>query len=115
MLVEKQPKNNEYFLRAKSVEKPASITLSEYSRSYTGGVKKPKVIVKNGKLALNEGDYFIFYKVNFRYPGKHTITVKSQGNYSASRTITYTINKGVKVLAFTQKTIQKKHGDKQYN
>ncbi len=68
------------------MEIPASITLSEYIRSYTGGVRKPKVIVKNGKLSF---------------------TVKSQGNYSGSRTITYTIDKRAKVLAFTQRPYRK--------
>lgn len=65
---------------------------------YTGKAIKPKVVVYDGEILLQEKkDYTVSYKNNIRvYNGTDpkkmpTITVKGKGNYSGNATITFDI------------------------
>lgn len=80
--------------------KPANISkftasLNQTSFTYTGNYIKPVVNVK-GKLGgrtlnlANRKDFKLTYS-NFKNPGKATITVTGKGNYTGTKTLTFTI------------------------
>ena len=70
-------------------------SLNQTSFTYTGDYIKPVVNVKgtvNGKTValVNWKDYKLTYS-NFKNPGKATITVTGRGNFTGTKTLTFTI------------------------
>jgi len=61
------------------------------SLAYNGAARKATVVVKDGNatLKLNK-DYKLTYKNNI-YPGTATVVVTGMGNYSGTKTLTYSI------------------------
>ena len=66
--------------------------LSTTSYTYSGSAKKPTVKVYDsaGKL-ISASNYTVSYKNN-KNVGKATVTIKFKGNYSGSKTLSFTIN-----------------------
>ena len=71
----------------------AAVTLENTSYTYTGSEIKPAVksVVLNGKT-LAAADYEVSYSNN-KNVGTGTVTVKGKGNYTGSKSVTFTINK----------------------
>ena len=71
----------------------AAVTLENTSYTYTGSEIKPAVksVVLNGKT-LAATDYEVSYSNN-KNVGTGTVTVKGKGNYTGSKSVTFTINK----------------------
>lgn len=66
-------------------------TLSATSCTYTGAAQTPSVTVKDGgKILKKDTDYTVSYTNNTK-AGKATVTVKGKGNYTGSKTLTFTI------------------------
>ena len=81
-----------YFnILAKSI---AGATISSIAdKEYTGSAIKPSVTVKDGSKKLVSGtDYTVSYSNNVE-PGTAKVTVKGKGNYTGSKSITFTITK----------------------
>ncbi|MCD8019850.1 MAG: leucine-rich repeat domain-containing protein [Clostridiales bacterium] len=71
-----------------------TITLSINTYTYDGAAKQPTVTVKDGSTTLTGGgtDYSLDYADNIN-AGTATVTVKGCGNYTGTKTATFTINK----------------------
>lgn len=68
------------------------VTLSKTTYSYTGKVQKPTVTVKNGNTKLTANTHYTIVWPAGKNVGKHTIKVTLKGNYSGSKSVSYTIN-----------------------
>ena len=78
----------------KIVYKASNIVLSKTSYIYTGSPIKPSVTVKDskGNALIKDTNYTVAYSSNTNVgTGKVTITLK--GNYSGTKTLSFTINK----------------------
>ena len=63
-----------------------------YNVTYNGSEQKPAIVVKNGNTTLAKGtDYTVDYSNNIN-AGTATITVTGLGNYSGTKTLTFTID-----------------------
>lgn len=82
---------------------------------YNGTVQNPSIVVKAKKedtTPLKIGkDYSISASGNLKDPGKYTITITGIGDYYGKLSVTYTINKAQKTLAFTTNLVTKKYGN----
>ncbi|MBO5372763.1 MAG: hypothetical protein J6A75_08590 [Lachnospiraceae bacterium] len=69
------------------------ITLAEESYTYNGKVKTPAVVVKDnaGKVLQENTDYILSYSADRKNVGVYSVTVNLQGNYSGSKTLSFTI------------------------
>lgn len=68
-----------------------SATLSQTTYNYTGLEHKPAVIIYDGYKKLTSGtDYTVAYKDN-KNCGTATVTITGKGNYSGTKTLTFTI------------------------
>ena len=68
-----------------------NITLGTNEYTYDGTAKTPTVTVKDGSAVLVEGtDYTLAYTANTN-AGTATVTVTGKGNYSGTKTATFTI------------------------
>ena len=68
-----------------------NITLGTNEYTYDGTAKTPTVTVKDGEAVLVEGtDYTVAYTANTN-AGTATVTVTGKGNYSGTKTATFTI------------------------
>lgn len=78
---------------SKPIYKISSISLSTTSYTYTGGVKKPSVIVKDstGKT-LDTSCYSASYASGRKNVGSYKVTVTLKGNYNGSKVLTFMIN-----------------------
>lgn len=100
-------KSLQYKINAKSITKTTISSIS--NQVYTGKVIKPTVTIKdkvNGKvvaLKLNV-DYSVSYKNNKEY-GKATVTITGKGNYTGTKTISFTI--GLKKITIDKLTSPK--------
>ena len=77
------------------------ISLSATSYTYDGKVKTPTVTVKNAngtKLTKNT-HYTVTYASTRKNVGTHKVTVKMKGNYSGTKTLSYTIIPTAKTTA----------------
>lgn len=71
----------------------AAVTLSKTSYTYDGKAKKPTVTVKlNNKTLVLNTDYTVSYSNNTNV-GTAKVTVTGKGNYTGSKTATFTIAK----------------------
>ena len=69
-----------------------SIMLSQTTYTYDGSAKLPTVTVKDGYTTLYEGtDYTISYSNNVNV-GTATVTIRGIGNYTGTKTATFSIN-----------------------
>lgn len=68
--------------------------LSTTSVEYNGKVKTPTVTVKtaSGKVLKKGEDYTVTYAKGRKNVGKYTVKVELQGNYTGSKTLSFTIN-----------------------
>ncbi|MCC8073288.1 MAG: glycoside hydrolase family 43 protein [Clostridiales bacterium] len=87
---------------------PKTIKLSSTSYTYDGEKHKPSVTVKDSKgnkLTLNE-DYTVSYSNSrSKSVGTYTVKIKFKGNYSGTKTLTYTIKpKSTKISKITAKS-----------
>lgn len=68
-----------------------SMSLAYSQCKYDGTAKRPGITLKNGGTALRAGwDYDCTYSSNI-YPGKATVVITGKGNYTGTKTSTYTI------------------------
>jgi len=81
---------------------PKTIKLSGTSFTYDGTAKKPSVTVKDskGNSLVNNEDYIVSYDSDCKNPGKHVAKIMFRGNYSGTKSLSYTVKpskvKGVK-------------------
>ncbi len=69
-----------------------TVSLSPTSYSYDGTAKEPRVTVKDGYTTLYEGtDYTVSYSNNVNV-GTATVTIRGIGNYTGTKTATFSIN-----------------------
>ena len=75
------------------IAKPTTFTLSTTAYTYNGQVKKPAVTVKdaNGNALVSGTDYTVTYPSGRTALGSYNITVTMKGNYSGTKTLTFTI------------------------
>ena len=73
--------------------KASSIKLSTTSYTYSGGVKTPSVTVKTskGETLKKDVDYSVKYASGRKSVGKYAVTVTLKGNYSGTKTLSFTI------------------------
>ncbi len=71
----------------------AKVTLGTTSYTYNGSARKPGVTVKYGSTTLKQGtDYTVSYSNNTNV-GTAKVTVSGKGNYSGTKTASFTIKK----------------------
>ena len=75
------------------IYKASSVKLSKTAYTYNGKAQKPTVTVKNSKgEKLKEGkDYTVKYQSGRKKPGKYTVTITFKGDYSGTKTLSFTI------------------------
>lgn len=79
-----------YSINAASSSK-FKVTAANTSFTYNGKVQKPSVTVKDASgKAINSSSYTVSYATS-KKPGKYNLKVTFKGNYSGSKTISYTI------------------------
>lgn len=78
-----------YKITAKKIT-PA-VTLSKTSFIYNGKVQTPTVTVKDGSTKLAASQYSVSYSSGRANVGKYTVKVTMKGNYSGTKSVTYTI------------------------
>ena len=78
---------------AESTPQVASVKLSKTKYTYSGKVRKPKVVAKDTHgNTLEEGkDYTVKYSSGRKKVGKYTVTVKFKGKYSGTKKLTFSI------------------------
>ena len=81
-----------------------AVTLSKKAFVFNGKVQKPKVTVKDGSTTLATSNYTVSFAGGCKNAGSYKITVKMKGNYSGSKTVTYTITKKANPLKVTAKS-----------
>lgn len=86
-----------------TIYKVSSIKLSATAYTYDGKVKTPSVIVKDsaGKTLKNGTDYTVKYSSGRKLPGTYKVAVAFKGNYSGSKTLSFSVSIG-KVTGFKQ-------------
>lgn len=74
-----------------------TISLSNTKYVYDGKAKKPTVTVKdkNGETLKKDEDYTVEYASGRKRVGKYSVKIKLKGNYSGSKTLSFTILPGV--------------------
>lgn len=79
-------------LSKKTIAKIKTIKLKKSSYDYTGKAIKPAVTVKDskGKTLKSGRDYTVTYTAN-KKPGKATAKITFKGNYSGSKSLSFTI------------------------
>ena len=77
----------------KEVYSPKTFTLSKTSYTYNTKVQTPSVTVKDskGNILKKDTDYTVKNESGRKNPGKYTVTITFKGNYSGTKTLTYTI------------------------
>ena len=75
------------------INKISKVAFKKPTTTYDGTVKKPSVVVTDAKgKTVSADNYTITYPSNMKNVGKYKIKVTFKGNYSGSKTLTYTIN-----------------------
>lgn len=77
-----------------AIAKVKSVTLSTTSYTYDGKVKTPAVVVKDskGKTLAKDRDYKLTYAAGRKKVGKYTVKVTFTGDYSGTKSLSFTIN-----------------------
>jgi hypothetical protein len=82
-----------------------TVTLSNTKYIYNGKVKKPTVTVYDGETKLASKNYTVEYPEGRKYVGKYTVKVTLKGNYSGSKSASFTVvPKGCEITAVTPKS-----------
>ena len=89
--------------KATLVKRVASVTLSKTAFTYNGKVQTPTVTVKDssGKVLKSNTDYTVSYAAGRKNPGQYSVKVTFKGNYSGTKTLTFTIAPGTPTLTVT--------------
>ena len=78
--------------KTKSINKISNVSLSSVSYTYNGKEKKPSVTVKDSKgKTISKSNYSLSYSNNKKV-GKASVKITFKGNYSGSKTLSFTIN-----------------------
>jgi len=71
----------------------ASVAFKKSTTTYDGTVKKPTVVVKDSRgKTVSTDSYTVTYPSGMKNAGTYSVKVAFKGNYSGSKTLTYTIN-----------------------
>ena len=68
------------------------VALSKTSFNYNAKVQKPTVTVKYGTKKLSSSAYSVKFTTGCKNVGAYTVKVTLKGNYSGSKSVSYTIN-----------------------
>lgn len=68
------------------------VTLSKTAYVYNGKAQKPGVTVKTGGKKLSSSNYSVTYASGRKNVGTYKVTVKMNGNYSGTKTVSFKIN-----------------------
>ena len=80
-----------------TIAKVTSVAFKKATTTYDGTTKKPSVVVKDSKgNTISSSHYTVTYPSGMKNAGTYKVTVKFKGNYSGTKTLTYTI-KGIDV------------------
>lgn len=91
-----------------TIYRPYTYTLSQTSFTYTGGAHNPSVVVKDSAgNVISADNYTVSYSNNIN-PGTATAKVTFSGNYSGSKSLTYTIKKAAVSTGSTTTSISVK-------
>ena len=84
-----------------TIKSVKTITLSDTVFAYTGKAITPTVTVKDsaGKTLKKDTDYTVTYASGRKNVGTYKVTIKLKGNYSGSKTLTFTIKPTTKSSA----------------
>lgn len=79
--------------QSKTIYVPKSFSLSTKTYTYDGTAKKPSVTIKDskGNKLTNNEDYIVSYDSDCKEPGKHVAKILFRGNYSGTKSLTYTV------------------------
>ena len=77
-----------FTIKAKSFSGATVSAIAE--QTYTGSAIKPAMVIKDGSKTLTSSDYTVSYKNNINV-GTATATITGKGNYTGSKTATFTI------------------------
>ena len=83
------------------IYKASSVKLSTTKYTYNGKTKTPTVTVKDRKgktLKLNT-DYTVKYSSGRKNPGKYSVKITFKGNYTGTKTLTFTITPATPTLS----------------
>ena len=69
------------------------MSLSKKSFTFNGKAQKPKVTVKDGTTSLAASNYTVKFAAGCKNVGTYKITVTLKGNYSGTKTVSYSITK----------------------
>ena len=84
-----------------------TVTLSTTSYTYNGKAKKPTATVKDGTTTLTaDTDYTVSYANNTN-AGTATVTITGKGNYTGTKSVTFTIKKAAAKLTFANASVSK--------
>jgi len=76
-----------------TIYKASKISLSKTAYTYNGKTQKPSVVVKDSKgNKISSSYYTVTYASGRKNVGTYKVTVKLKGNYSGTKTLTFTIN-----------------------
>ena len=81
------------------------VTLSKKSYTYDGKSKKPSVTVSVGGSKLFSSAYDVTYASGRKNAGKYKVTVDLKGNYTGSKTVSFTIKKAKQPMTVKAKTV----------
>ena len=87
----KESKKVTFKINAKKIT--PTVTLSKKSFVFNGKVQKPKVTVKDGTTVLATSNYTVKFASGCKKAGTYKITVTLKGNYSGTKTVSYSITK----------------------
>lgn len=92
--------------KATLIKRVASVALSKTAFTYNGKVQTPTVIVKDssGKVLKRNTDYTVSYAAGRKNPGQYSVKVTFKGDYSGTKTLTFTIAPGTPTLTATAGT-----------
>lgn len=89
---------DKFFSIAASDITPANFTVTftgggtTYRVTYDGSLQTPGIVVKDGNTTLTQGTHYTVAYSNNQNAGTATITVTGLGNYSGTKTLTFTID-----------------------
>ena len=85
------------------------VTLSATAYTYNGKVRKPTVTVKVDSVEFDSSQYDVSYASGRKNVGTYKVTVRMNGNYSGSKTVSFKINKANNPLNANGKTATVKY------
>ena len=84
----------------------SSLTISDIAAvTYNGSAQTPAVTVKDGSTTLTSGTHYTVAYSNNTNAGTATVTVTGKGNYTGTKTASFTINKAALTITANSYTI----------